>query len=64
MVSNENELSITNHEVHGFSHSFKNVKKPFKLIGQIDFCLQLGEEVLKAYFCHNHKGRYGASFKI
>ena len=60
-----NELSITNHEVHGFSNSFqhiKNWKTPCKLTGQTHFCLHFEEDLLKKCFRQNHKGNYGASF--
>ena len=61
-----NELSITNHELHGFPNSFQHIKnnkkKPCELIGQIHFCLQLEKEVLKKRFWQNHKGNYRASF--
>ena len=45
-------VSVTNHEVHGFSNSFQHIKsiKSCKLIGQIHFCLQLEKEVLKKCF--------------
>ena len=42
--------------------NISKIKKPCKLIGQINFSLQPEKEVLKKCFWQNHEGNYGASF--
>ena len=48
MTLSGNELSITNHDVRGFSNTFQNqkLKKVCNLIGQIHFRLQFVNQVL------------------
>ena len=61
-----NELSITNHEVHGFSNSFQHInnkKTPANWLAKYIFDYNSREEALEKCFWQNHKDNYSASCK-